>query len=88
MIRVYSDELIVLSKIKKTARGVPIAEITAETQIRNKPKEVTIYFYGAVAEMAMQCLVPGARFTFRGANIVDEETGQLKLMGATFATIA
>ena len=31
MIRVYSDELIVLSKIKKTARGVSIAEITAET---------------------------------------------------------
>lgn len=88
MIRIYSDELVVLAKKKRTFRGTPIAEITAEATMRGKPKEVTVCFYGEKANEAMEKLIPGVRFTFRGANTIDEETGKLQMAAATFAVIA
>ena len=88
MIRTYSEEMIVLSKVRKTVRGVPVAEILSESTDKGKPREVTIHFFGKTADEAMESLIPGARYTYRGYIGIEEGTNQLKLIAVKFAVIA
>ena len=87
MVRTYSDQLIVLEAKKDEERGIPHALVIAETQYRNKPKEVEIHFYGKVAEQASSRLIPGMRFTYRG-YVAIEDGEPPKLVAATFTPIA
>ena len=87
MVRTYSDQLIVLEVDCDEERGVPHTIVTAETQYRNKPKEVKIHFYGKLAEQAGDRLIPGMRFTYRG-YVALEDAEPPKLVAATFTPIA
>ena len=85
MINTYSDPLIALEVTKKIDRGATVCEIVAETTDQQTPSELTITFFGKNAEEALEGIVKGSRFTYRG--IVSFEDRKPKLIGLTFAQI-
>lgn len=86
MIRTYSETLIALEVATGKECETSHAIITAEDNLRGKPKEVRIHFYGKTAEEVSERIVVGVRFTYRGYVSVDAN-GNHALIGQTFALI-
>lgn len=85
MVKTYSDEMTAIECAVGEDRGVKFADVVAETEIRGKPAELTVRFYGKTAEGAIAKLVPGARFSYRG--FVASVDGKAALIGMAFAVI-
>lgn len=89
MIRTYSETMIALqTDFTANPRCATVrAEDSNNTKDRGEPQEVTIKFFGEIAEEASQRLVPGMRFTFRG-YVKSNAEAEMTLVGVTFTPIA
>lgn len=88
MIRTYSETMIALqTDFTANPRCATVRAEDSNVKDCGEPQEVTIKFFGEIAEEASQRLVAGMRFTFRGYVKANAEA-EMTLVGVTFTPIA